>query len=251
MDNNYTINVLDHGFVKLLNISGPARRVVSDNTGDCAFDADDIDPANSARLSFGQHNSERSREENLKLVEYLIKNRHTTPLEMIQIYLEMKLPIFVARQFVRHRTVSINEISARYTKLPEEWYIPDPSIVGKKSKSNKQGRTIIQDNDIAIKIVALQFCDDLDKQCKSSYEQYLNYIQQGIPNELARCFLHVNHYTHWIWSQDLWNMMNFLRLRMHSHAQWEAQQYGNAIFNLIKLQLPNCMNLFEKYIKMD
>ena len=131
--NGLCIEVLDHGHVKLLNVSGPIRRLDQD------FDANDIDPPNTARMSFDSREAGRTEDQDMKLAEYLMKNKHSTPFEMVEVWMEMKLPIFVARQFVRHRTVSLNEVSARYVKLPEEWYIPD--IVGGKPVNAKQGQS--------------------------------------------------------------------------------------------------------------
>jgi len=229
------IKVLDHGFIKIRNISGPTRRVSA------TFDADDTDPANSARMSFHQMDSGRTREEDIKLAEYLIKNGHTTPIEMIEVWIEMKMPIFVARQFVRHRTASINEVSARYTMLTEEWYIPKLTDVTTKSSSNKQGRSTTQH------LESNWFCAELNRKCAEGYTLYESAIKRGIAPELARLFLHVNHYTHWLWKQDLHNLMHFLSLRQHSHAQWEAQQYANAIHAELSKTLPELMGLYNKY----
>lgn len=241
--------VLDHGFVILRNISGPTRRadcprcIDEPMTGE--YDADDIDPANSARMSFDNMDSGRPRDQDLGLCDYLMRNRHSTPFEMVQIWIEMKLPIFVARQFVRHRTVTINEVSARYVQLPAEWYVPDPHIVGIKPANIKQGRVIRPDDQPQGEIA--DFCHDLDAACRSGYAKYDAAIKSGIPPELARCFLHLNHYTHWLWSQDLHNMMHFLSLRAHDHAQYEAQQYAYAIIELLDQVLPHSMALFRKY----
>jgi len=229
-----TFKVLDHGFVTLRNVSGPTRRI------DQEFDADDTDPANSARMSFDLTDSDRTREDDLKLCNYLMKHWHTTPTEMVEIWLEMKLPIFIARQFVRHRTATINEVSGRYVTLPEEWYIPD--VVGGKAKSNKQGQ---EDN--LNEEIQLYFREDLNNSCRDSYSLYKYYIHQGVAPEHARIFLHLNHYTHWLWKQDLHNMMHFLSLRMDEHAQVEARRYANVIYNLLKEVLPETMKLFEKY----
>lgn len=215
-------------------MSGPTRRV------DQEFDADDTDPANSARMSFDLTDSGRTREDDLKLCNYLMKNWHTTPTEMVEIWLEMKLPIFVARQFVRHRTATINEVSGRYITLPEEWYIPD--VVGGKAKSNKQGQ---EDN--LSHHTQLWFKRRLDSVCGDSYAAYLEAIDEGVAPEHARMFLHVNHYTHWLWKQDLHNMMHFLALRLDEHAQIEARSYANVIYNLLKEVIPETMKLFEKY----
>ncbi len=227
-------DVLDHGFVILRNISGPTRRTHT------TFDADDIDPANSARMSFDLTDSGRTREDDLKLCNYLMKNWHTTPTEMVEIWLEMKLPIFVARQFVRHRTATINEVSGRYVTLPEEWYIPE--VVGGKAKSNKQGQ---EDN--LTQEVQQNFRYHLHKNCRASYETYLKVIELGVAPEHARMLLHLNHYTHWLWKQDLHNMMHFLALRMDKHAQVEAREYANAIYNLLQKFLPETVKLFAQY----
>lgn len=241
--------VLDHGFVMLRNISGPTRRIVeSDPAGwpgarMYAFDADDIDPAQSARMSFDQMDSERTREQDIKLCDYLMRNWHTSPFEMIEIWLEMKLPIFVARQFVRHRTVSINEVSGRYVQLPAEWYIP--SVVGGKAASKKQGQ---EDNldDTTQKMFRYR----LNEHCEEGYRKYELALNSGVAPEHARMFLSLNHYTHWLWKQDLHNMLNFLRLRDHEHAQVEAQAYAKAIDSLLRKHLPETMKLYDKYRRL-
>jgi thymidylate synthase (FAD) len=171
-----------------------------------------------------------------------MKNHHSTPIEMIETWWEMKLPIFVARQFVRHRTVSINEVSARYTTLPEEWYIPRPENVGIKAATNKQGR------DLSIEQPSREwFIDQLDEMCAASYKRYTLALDHGIPPELARSFLHVNHYTCWLWKQNLHNLFHFLALRDHPHAQWESQQYAKAMTEILCQYLPNLMELYTKY----
>jgi thymidylate synthase (FAD) len=250
------IDVLDHGFVALRNISGPTRRIwSSEPAGDdgmsnplvkvipAVFDADDTDPANTARMSFDQTDSGRTREQDLKLADYLMKNKHTTPFEMIEVWLEMKMPIFVARQFVRHRTVSINEVSGRYVTLPAEWYIPE--VVGGKAPNAKQG----QSDNLSAELQE-QFKEDLNMHCDTSYFAYMCAIQDGVAPEHARMFLHLNHYTHWIWKQDLHNLLHFLALRDHSHAQVEAQAYAKAIDKLIRKYLPHSMELYDKYRRL-
>ena len=227
---NNQINCLDHGFVKLLNISS----VIDDK------ELLEQAPAMSARISFNNFDEERTKEQDMKLVEYLIKHHHNTPVEMTEVWLEMKLPIFLARQFVRHRTATINEVSGRYVTLPEEWYIPE--IVGGKATNNKQGQ---EDNLDAW--TQNHFKDALDYQCGESYRLYKVYLDQGVAPEHARLFLHVNHYTHWIWKQDLSNLMHFLALRLDAHAQIEARVYATAIYDLLSLHLPQTMLLFDKY----
>ncbi len=226
--------VLDHGHIKILNISGPERRP------DQEFDASDRDPANSARMSFAQKDSGRTEEQDAKLCEYLLKNWHTTPFEMVEVWIEMKLPIFVARQFVRHRTVSINEVSGRYVQLPAEWYIP--KVVGGKAPNAKQG----QENNLP-EIEQGYFKEALNRHCAEGYIIYNEAIDRGVAPEHARMLLSLNHYTLWLWKQDLHNMMHFLSLRMDSHAQVEAQAYANAIYNELRKSLPKTMDLFDQY----
>lgn len=227
--------VLDHGFVTLRNIAGPTRRP------DKEFDADDRDPAQAARMSFDQMSEEdRTAEEDYRLSRFLMKNWHTSPFEMVEIWLEMKMPIFVARQFVRHRTASLNEVSGRYITLPEEWYIPD--VVGGKAPSKKQGQ---EDN--LSPSVQRWFKTILDAQCRQSYHHYLYALQKGVAAEHARLLLHLNHYTHWLWKQDLHNMMHFLSLRDHGHAQIEARRYAEACDGHIRRVLPVSMDLYDEY----
>lgn len=240
------ISVHDHGFVKLRNLAGPTPRTHDYSSPEGGyipreFDADDIDPANSARMSFDQMDSGRTRTEDLKLCDYLMRNWHTTPFEMVECWIEMKLPIFVARQFVRHRTVSINEVSARYVTLPEEWYIPE-IVYLKPEKGAKQGRS-----EPAPPELQDWFRMELNTDCQRGYNTYLRAIDRGVAPEQARCFLHVNHYTHWLWKQDLHNIMHFLRLRDHDHAQGEATDYARAVDHLLREQLPESMTLYDKY----
>ena len=240
------LNVLDHGFVVLRNLSGPTRRTIQGSLNapmSRAFDADDTDPANAARMSFDGQDQDRTYEAEMKLNRYLMKNKHMTPFEMVVVWLEMKLPLFVARQFVRHGTARLNEISGRYVKLPAEWYIP--AIVGASATDKKQGAS---DQALA-PLIQTAFQSDLNGQCKESYRLYENYIRDGVANEHARLFLHVNHYTHWLWKQDLRNLMGFLLLRDHAHAQIEAQLYAQAITQLLAPHIPGLMQLYEDIMK--
>lgn len=239
------VPVLDHGFVILRNIAGPTRRTWEIAGGDLthpAFDADDTDAPNSARMSFDQTDT-RTKDQDMKLAEYLIKNKHTSPFEQVQIWLEMKLPIFVARQFVRHRTVRLNEVSGRYVTLPAEWYIPE--IVGGKAPNAKQGQV-----DTLDEMTQFLTRTALNVHCKEGYLHYTSAIEQGVAPEHARLFLSLNHYTHWLWNQDLHNLMHFLSLRDHSHAQVEAQAYAKAIDSLIRQVLPETMKLYDKYRRL-
>jgi thymidylate synthase (FAD) len=198
-------------------------------------------------MSFDQMDSNRTREQDLKLTEYLLKNRHTTPFEMIDVWIEMKLPIFVARQFVRHRTVSINEVSGRYVTLPAEWYIPVLGHVEMQAENKKQGGKFVDLDNPKQRLIATGYRATLHDSCESSYKYYLSAIDEGIANEQARLFLHLNHYTHWLWKQDLHNIMHFLSLRAHTHAQWEARQYAETIISLLEEVLPESMRLFREF----
>ena len=230
------IDVLDHGFVILRNVAAQTRRL------DQEFDANDIDPANAARMSFDAMDS-RPESDDLKLARYLMKNWHTSPFEMVQIWMEVKLPIFVARQFVRHRTARLNEISGRYVTLPAEWYIPE--AVGGKPADRKQG----QDGNLPLEH-QLWFQTRLGEQCAQSYRTYLEAIDRQVAAEHARLLLHLNHYTHWLWNQDLHNMMHLLALRVGSHAQVEAQAYAQAKLTLLERVLPHSIALFHEYRKI-
>lgn len=239
-----TTKVLDHGFVTLRNLAGPTRRATAldhhDHLTIRAFDADDVDPANAARMSFDNMDEDRTAEEDFRLARYLMKNWHTSPFEMIECWFEMKMPIFLARQFVRHRTAMLNEVSGRYITLPAEWYIPE--IVGGKPVNAKQGQSDTLD-------IATQdaFKAILDRKCRESYHEYTTAIHQGVAAEHARMLLHLNHYTHWLWKQNLHNIMGFLRLRDHSHAQVEAQAYARGVDGWLRTFLPNSMMLYDEY----
>lgn len=233
----HEIKVLDHGFVRLRNLAGPTNRMSGD--ADRAFCADDTDVANSARMSFNGTDVERSYEVEMKLNRYLMQNRHMTPFESIEVWLEMKLPIFVARQFVRHRTATLNEVSGRYVTLPAEWYIPE--VVGGKAKDKKQG----QEDNLSGMAQAV-FRTQLDNHCQAGYKLYTEAINSGVAAEHARLYLSLNHYTHWMMKIDLRNLFHFLSLRKHTHAQIEARAYAFAIIELLEPHIPGLMQLFHE-----
>lgn len=229
-----SVPVLDHGHVMLRNLAGPTRRPW------LPFDATDTDPPQAARMSFDQMDSMRSGEQDHGLARYLMKNWHTSPFEMVQVWLDKKMPIFVARHFVRHRTVRLNEVSARYMTLPEEWYIPE--VVGGKAPNVKQGQADNLDAG-----TQAWFRTELNADCARGYRLYQRALERGVANEVARSFLHVNHYTHWLWNQDLHNLFHLLRLRDHGHAQIEAQAYAKAIDGLVRTYLPKSFALYDEY----
>lgn len=242
------IKVLDHGSVILRNLAGQTRRhdglSFPDGvpTPDRHFDADDIDPAQAARMSFEQMDSMRTYEQDMKLNKYLLVNGHSGPFEMIQVWVEVRVPIFVDRQLVRHRTWRRNESSGRYIILPDKWYIPE--VVGGKAPNAKQGQ---EDN--LNPITQGDFKAELQRSCKRDYDNYIHFMERGVAPEHARTFLHLNHYVHWLGNVDLHNMFHFLRLRVHSHAQIEAQKYAEAIITLLRPHLPGLMSLFDEVIR--
>ncbi len=224
--------VLDHGFVKLQNISGPTRRAHQQ------FDAHSTDPANSARMSFDAMNSNRTVEQDLKLCKYLIEHKHNTPIEMIEVWVEMAMPIFVARQFVRHRTATINEISGRYVVLPEKFYVPE-IVGGKPVGGAKQGQSDTIDPEMQ-----MHLRNTIQQSSKNAFETYQYLLSRGVAPEHARMTLPLNTYTHWLFKQDLHNMLHMLSLRMDSHAQVEAQLYAQAIFQLLRNAIPALMDIW-------
>ena len=216
------IKVLDHGFVKLLDHMG-----------------NDATIASRARMSNDLDTAIKSIEDDGKLIDYLWRNAHTSPFEMVEFTFEMKLPIFVARQLVRHRTASINEVSARYTELPEEFYIPED--FHNASASVKQGRSnnVHEFSD--------QFKEDYQDLMKKSFEMYQHAVSIGVAKEEARIILPVATYTRWAWKMDLNNLLKTLTLRCDSHAQYEIRVYAEAMLELIKPIVPSAIEAWENH----
>jgi thymidylate synthase (FAD) len=213
-----------------------------DNWGELSIlPAFDESPARVARTSFGKGLEERSSEQDLKLVEYLMANNHNTPLEMTVLWFEIKWPIFIARQMMRHRTASFNEISGRYVQLDKEWYIPE-TVGGKPTNGAKQGQS-----DSLNEELQADFKRRLNYQCGDSYQLYESSLLKGVAPEHARMFLHLNHYTKCVMKMDLHNLMHLLELRLDAHAQIEARVYAQAIYDLVSEQLPETMKFFDTY----
>jgi thymidylate synthase (FAD) len=215
------IKVLNHGFVALVDTMG-----------------DDQTPANTARTSY-RNRQERTAEENARLTNYLVRNRHTTPLEFCQVCFYMKMPIFVARQLVRHRTASINEISYRYVQAAREFYVPEPERCQKQSTSNKQGS--------AVELVAYPHdCRNLILgRCSLAFDTYEELIEMGLSNELARTVLPCGTYTEWYWQCDLHNTLHMLGLRLDPHAQYEIRVYAEAMLELLRPVYPTIIQAWE------
>ncbi|MFC3076372.1 FAD-dependent thymidylate synthase [Shinella pollutisoli] len=227
--------VLDHGFVRVVDYMGDDNSVVQ-----------------AARVSYGKGTKKVS--EDRSLIRYLMRHRHTTPFEMAEIKLHVKLPIFVARQWVRHRTASINEYSARYSVLDKEFYIPSEEQIAAQSSNNKQGRGEILSIEDARFVMHL-LKDDAERNY-STYKKLINdpndndeydSTRQSVARELARINLSLNTYTQWYWKTDLHNLLNFLQLRADGHAQYEIRVYAEAILEILKVWTPITYEAFCDY----
>jgi thymidylate synthase (FAD) len=218
------IDVLDHGFVRLVDHMG-----------------DDLSIVRSARVSYDadwRTGEEAGKDE--KLISYLLKNKHTSPFESVMFTFEVKAPIFVFRQWHRHRTWSYNEISARYTELDEGYYVPAVEQITTQSSSNKQMRTNEQHP------MAEEFRGLIKSNCQVAFEQYKWMIEMGCPRELARSVLPVAAYSRMFATIDLHNLMHFLKLRLHEHAQYEIRVYALSIQKLIEPIVPYTMKAFKE-----
>lgn len=224
------IEVLDQGFVALVGHVGNDRSIVD-----------------AARVSYSKDQTGRQAlvdEKDEKLIGYLMKNKHTTPFESVVLNFEVKAPIFIFRQWHRHRTWSYNEISARYTELPSEWYIPKPAQIGIQSTTNKQARDLVVNIDGELLVARIMQIDKYNQTCQKAFEHYSELIQQGWPRELARMVLPVSTYSRMLATVNLHNLFHFLRLRLHMHAQWEIRQYAIALTNLILPVVPVAAKAF-------
>ena len=210
------INVLNHGHVCLVEHMGS-----------------DLSVVRNARVSYdAEWRSGEDEGKDAKLINYLVKNGHTSPLEAVKFTFDIKAPIFVLRQWHRHRTWSYNEVSARYTELPEEFYVPEVSQITTQSASNKQMRT----NEIHHS--AENFQDLIARQCTAAFSAYRIMLDDGVPRELARGVLPLNTYSHMFATVDLHNLAKFVKLRLHEHAQYEIRVYAQAMLDLIEPLVP-------------
>ncbi len=228
--------VLDHGFVRVVDYMGNDSSVVQ-----------------AARVSYGAGTKKVNADK--ALINYLIAHRHTTPLEMCEIKFHIKLPIFVARQWIRHRTASVNEYSARYSIVEDEFYVPNAAHLSAQSKINHQGRDETKVLNAAESKKVLKI---LQEDSLKSYEHYLEMINQdadgnitdpskeGLARELARMNLPLSCYTQWYWKIDLHNLLHFLHLRADSHAQYEIRVYAEVMLDMVKKWVPHCFDAFIK-----
>lgn len=223
------IDLLDHGFVRLVDSMGT-----------------DVSVVRAARVSYdAAWRAGEDNEGDAKLINYLWKNHHTTPFEAVTFTFEVKAPIFVFRQWHRHRTWSINELSARYKELPAEFYVPDPKLIGEQSASSKQSRNIIETNidDMTHK---QRECLAVGNENEASFQTYYALLKCGWPRELARSVLPISTYSHMFATVNLLNLLKFLGLRMHSHAQYEIRVYAEALLELIRPIVPVVIAAWEK-----
>ena len=223
--------VLDHGFVRVIDYMGDDGAIVQ-----------------AARVSYGR--GTRRVSEDAGLIRYLMRHRHSTPFEMCEIKYHVKLPIFVARQWIRHRMANVNEYSARYSILDREFYIPAPEHLAAQSDSNRQGRGDVLQGDEAAEVLRM-----LRDDAMLTYDHYAHMLnedgadpsRQGLARELARMNLTLNTYTQWYWKSDLHNLLNFLSLRADSHAQYEIRVYADAMLRSVEAWVPATYSAFQDY----
>lgn len=224
-----THNVLDNGFIRVIDYMG-----------------DDAAICQAARVSYGKGTKSVSNDEGL--IRYLMRHWHSTPFEMCEIKLHVKLPVFVARQWIRHRTANVNEYSARYSILDREFYIPAPEALAAQSVENSQGRGQVLSGDEANRVLEILRSDS--SRCYGHYEEMLgahDHGKLGLARELARMNLTANVYTQWYWKVDLHNLFHFLRLRADSHAQYEIRAYAEAIGKVVADWVPLAYAAFRDY----
>ncbi len=215
--------VLRHGYVVLVDYMGNDAAIVQ-----------------AARVSYGR--GTRSVRDDRGLIRYLLRHRHTTPFEMVEFKFLVRLPIYVARQWIRHRTASVNEYSARYSIVPDEYDLPDPDAVRQQSVTNRQGR-----GEPLPPEVVERFRTDLDRVARTAYAAYEKAIADGVARETARILLPVAYYTEWYWKTNLHNLFHFLALRLDAHAQEEIRAYAAEIAAVARAVAPVAMEAFEEF----
>lgn len=218
------IKCLDKGFVRLVDVMGDDNSIVQ-----------------AARVSYGK--GTKSVNEDRGLIRYLMRHKHTTPFEMVEFKFHIKLPIFIARQWIRHRTANVNEYSGRYSEMKDEFYVPDLEQIRPQSTMNKQGRsdeTFPDETALAIK-------NKLETTQEHLFSEYKELLDMEFARELARINLPLSNYTEWYWKIDLHNLFHFLRLRIDSHAQYEIRVYGEAMAQIVKEIVPLAWEAFNDY----
>ena len=223
--------VLDHGFIRVVDYMGDDAAVVQ-----------------AARVSYGRGTKRVS--EDAGLIRYLMRHRHSTPFEMCEIKYHVKLPIFVARQWIRHRTANVNEYSARYSVMDREFYIPSPEHLAAQSAANRQGRGAVLQGEEAATVLDLLRSDagqTYDHYAWMLNEDEADPAREGLARELARMNLTLNTYTQWYWKTDLHNLLGFLSLRADAHAQYEIRAYADVMMQSLEAWVPACAAAFRDY----
>ena len=219
------IKVLDHGFIRLVDYMGGDSRIVQ-----------------SARVSYGK--GTKSVREDEALIDYLMRHQHTSPFEQVVLTFHCKMPIFIARQWIRHRAARVNEISGRYSVMEDEFYLPEETAIQYQNKDNRQGR----DPQEVPAHLRQKVLDILTKGQQVAYDDYQKMLADDIARELARINLPLSLYTQWYWQIDLHNLFHFLELRMDEHAQWEIRQYANVIADITRTVAPLAFRAFETHV---
>lgn len=217
--------VLDKGFVRLVDYMGGDERIVQ-----------------AARVSYGE--GTKSYREDAGLIDYLLRNLHTSPFEQVMFTFHVKLPIFVARQWVRHRTARLNEVSGRYSVMKEEFYVPQARDLALQSSDNKQGRSEQPLDAAAAEKIRVSLAEDQ----KAAYASYKSLVDDGLARELARINLPVSLYTEWYWQIDLHNLFHFLKLRLDAHAQKEIRLYSEVLLEIAKKVAPRSCESFQRHV---
>lgn len=222
LDKSYS--VLDKGFVRLVDYLGSDQRIVQ-----------------SARVSYGE--GTKTYRQDKSLINYLLRNDHTSPFEQVVFTFHIKAPIFVARQWVRHRTARMNEISGRYSIMKDEYYVPEASNIALQSTDNKQGRM----EEAVDAETAKRIQDILTQDATKTFDAYHELLDMGLAKEVARINLPLSMYTEWYWEIDLHNLFHFLALRLHSHAQFEIREYGKVMLEMVRAVCPIATEAFENH----
>lgn len=217
------VPVLDKGFVRLVDYMGSDARIVQ-----------------AARVSYGA--GTKSVREDRGLIHYLMRNDHTSPFEQVVLTFHAKMPVFVARQWVRHRTARLNEVSGRYSVMPDEFYVPAPDAIRKQAKVNKQARSdeVVEG--------AEGIAESMRREQEEAYARYQSMLEAGVAREVARANLPLSLYTEWYWQIDLHNLFHFLRLRLDAHAQYEIRVYAEALARCAQAVSPLAYEAFEEHI---
>ncbi len=215
---------LDHGFIRLVDVMGDDAAIVQ-----------------AARVSYGQ--GTKTVNEDRGLIRYLMRHKHTSPFEMVELKFHVKLPIFIARQWIRHRTANVNEYSGRYSEMKDECYLPELEQIRFQAKNNKQGRS----DESLDQLEGTAVSNIISEGQSSAFGDYKEMLDKGVAREIARINLPLSTYTEWYWKIDLHNLLHFIRLRLDAHAQYEIRVFAEAIAEMLKIIVPLTWEAFEDF----